>query len=102
MKTTTAGGSEKKALKDMSEDEIRSAISRMKLEKEYKELMKTTMPVKSKKGREMVERMLSRSAEDIGTQLTRYLMGSAVNKIAKEIFKIDDNIVNPKHGQKDK
>lgn len=107
IKTTAAGGSEnaepkKKLVSDMTEEELRSAISRMKLEKEYKDLLKMSMPVKSKKGKELVERILTKSVENIGTQLTTNALGSTVNKLAKELFKIEEDVVNPKKGQKDK
>lgn len=101
--TTSKEVKPKKSIKDMTDDEIRTAVSRMKLEKEFKELLKSTTPQKSKKGREFVERIFTKSAENIGGQLTTYALGSAVNKIARSLIKdLDDDIVNPKKGQKDK
>lgn len=93
----------KKTASNMTEDELRSAISRMKLEKEFKTLMQEKNPPKSNKGKAFVSKVLEKSAENIGTQLTTYALGTAVNKIAKSLIKgLDEDIVNPKKGQKDK
>lgn len=103
IKSTTSEEPKKKTVSDMSEEELRSAISRMKLEKEFKTLMQEKNPPKSRKGRDFVTKMFEKSADNIGTQLTTYAMGSAVNKIAKALIKdLDGDIVNPKKGQKDK
>lgn len=92
----------KKKLSEMSEEEINKKIERMRLEKTYKQLTSELNPKKVSKGRQFVGRILSKSAENIGTQLATYVMGSAVNKIAYNFFTEDDKIVNPKKGQKDK
>lgn len=93
----------KKTIKDMTDEEIRSAVARLKLEKEFKELLASSAPKKSKKGKELITKILEGSVTNIGGQLTTYAMGTAVNKIAKSLFKdLKDDIVNPKKGQKDK
>lgn len=103
IKSTATEESKKKTVSDMSEEELRSAISRMKLEKEFKTLMQEKNPPKSRKGRDFIERIFTKSAENIGSQLTTYALGTAVNKIARGLIKdLDDDIVNPKKGQKDK
>lgn len=98
-----------KAAKEMTEEELKGAIQRMQLEKQYAELLKSQMPgpsVKDKRieaGKKMVNNILSKSAENIGTQLVTYAMGTATNKAAKALFKdLKEDIVNPKKGQKDK
>lgn len=101
--TTSKEAEPKKSIKDMTDIELKAAIDRMKLEDSFKELLASRTPKKSKAGREFVEKILSRSAENIGGQLTTYAMGTAVNKIARALFKdLDQDIVNPKKGQKDK
>lgn len=93
----------KKTIKDMTDEEIRSAVARLKLEKEFKELLASTTPKKSNKGKELVTKILENSVSNIGGQLTTYAMGTAVNKIAKSLFKdLQGDIVNPKKGQRDK
>lgn len=81
-------------IKKLSDDELRAKISRLELEKRYKDLSKT--PKVSKRGKDFVMNVLEASGKNIATQLTTYAMGTAINKI----FKAD--IVNPKKGQKDK
>lgn len=90
----------KKKLSEMSEEEISKKIERMRLEKTYKQLISELNPKKVHKGRQFVGRILAKSAENIGTQLATYLMGTAVNDVASKF--VDDKIVNPKKGQKDK
>lgn len=93
----------KKTIKDMTDDEIRSAVARLKLEKDFRELLASNTPKKSKKGQELITKILESSVQNIGGQLTTYAMGTAVNKIAKKLFKdLEGDIVNPKKGQKDK
>lgn len=89
----------KKSVKDMSDAELRAKISRLQLEKQYADLSKQTEPVS--KGKKFVEGIMTKSGENIGTQLTTYVMGTAVNKALKGVFN-DDAVVNPKKGQKDK
>lgn len=90
-----------KSAKNMSEDELRSAISRFKLEDEYNMLLSKRTPVKaSTKAKKFVLKLLERSAENIGGQLLTYAMGTATNKVAKKMFKdINKDIVNPYQGQ---
>lgn len=95
-----------KSVKDMTEEELNAKIKRLELEKRYTSLMKETAPSPTKKdkrieaGKQLVNRMLSRSAENIGTQLITYAMGTATNKAARAVFKdITRDIVNPYQGQ---
>lgn len=81
-----------KKMSEMTNDELREKIERMKLEKEY--LSQTTG--KQKKGKEIISKILEDSTKNIGTQLVTYAMGTIINKSVKS------NIVNPKKGQKDK
>lgn len=104
-KTTSSKSSSssgKKRASEMTEDELRSKIQRLELEKRYKDLMKATAPPpKSTKGRDFVQRVLEKSGENIMTQLTTVVMGKAVNATIGKMFG-DENLVNPKKGQKDK
>ena len=85
--------SEKKTLTD---DELRQKITRLELEKRYKELSRADEQKKVSKGKAFVMDVLQKSGSNIATQLTTYAMGTLVNKLA------GDEIVNPKKGQKDK
>ena len=98
-KEETQEPEKKKSVKDMSDAELRAKISRLQLEKQYADLSRQTEPVS--KGKKFVEGIMTKSGENIGTQLTTYVMGTAVNKALAGVFK-DEAIVNPKKGQKDK
>lgn len=87
-----------KTIKDLSDDELRDRINRLNLEKQYKQLYKELNPAKVNKGKEFVNRIVSRSAENIGTQLVTAAMGTAVNKTIGKMLN-DPNFVNPKKGQ---
>lgn len=86
----------KKSIHELSDAELREAISRLELEKRYKELARSANPPKTSEGKKFVENILKKSGENIATQFTTYAMGTLVNKVA------GSDIVNPKKGQKDK
>lgn len=92
---TKKKGTEKK-LKDMTDDELKTKIARLELEKRFKDLSKPADAEKTSRGKKIVMDILEKSGSNIATQLTTYAMGTAVNKIA------GSEIVNPKKGQKDK
>lgn len=80
--------------KTLSDDELRARISRLELEKKYKEL--AANPKKSSRGKDFVMDVLEKSGKDIASQLSAYAMGAAVNKLAGK------DIVDPKLMQKKK
>lgn len=86
----------KKTVKEMSEEELRSKIARLQLEKQYKDLLKSQEQEKLFDGKKFVVKVLEKSGDNILTQLATYAMGSAVNKA------MGSDVVNPKKGQKDK
>lgn len=93
---TSTEAPKKKTVKEMSEEELRSKIARLQLEKQYKDLMKSQEQEKLFDGKKFVVKVLEKSGDNILTQLATYAMGSAVNKA------MGSDIVNPKKGQKDK
>lgn len=100
--STTKSSSSKKRSSEMSEDELRSKIQRLELEKRYKDLLSATAPPpKSTRGKDFVMRVLEKSGENILTQLTTDVMGKAVNATFGKLLN-DPKLVNPKKGQKDK
>ena len=86
----------KKSVKEMSDSELREQISRLELEKRYKDLSKSSEQAKTSKGRAFVMDVLEKSGKNIATQAATYAMGSMVNKV------VGSDVVNPKKGQKDK
>lgn len=84
-------------LRKLSDSEIQNRINRLTLEKRYRELIQSDSGKKSvSKGKQIAKEILENSTKNIGSQLVTYMMGTAVNKMAKK------DIVNPKKGQKDK
>lgn len=86
----------KKSVHELSDAELKEAISRLELEKRYRELARSSEPPKTNEGRKFVENVIKKSGENIATQFTTYVMGTMINKVA------GSEIVNPKKGQKDK
>lgn len=82
----------KKKVKDLSDEELKQRINRLEMEKQYKSLKQNQLS----EGTKLVQNILKKSGENIGTQLATYGLGTAVNKLLKA------EIVNPKKGQKDK
>lgn len=71
----------KRTIKDLSDDELRSAINRMQMEKQFKELTEA----RRDKGKSFVETMINDmvipSATDIGKQVVKYYMTKGANKM---------------------
>lgn len=97
----------KKTIKDMSDEELRTKINRLDLEKRYKNLSAEVNPPKSTRGRDFTLRVLEKIGENtlvnIGTQAADTALGTAINKA----FKVDSNdvtkrIVNPRKNQTQK
>lgn len=88
----------KRSVKDLSDSELQSRIRRLELEKRYKDLSSSSKEVS--RGRKFTERVLERAGENIATQFTTYVLGTAVNKTFASVFN-DPSIINPKKGQKD-
>lgn len=86
--------SKSKRVKDMSDAELSAKLERFKNEAKYREATTSA-------GRKFVKEILSKSGQNVATQLATYLLGTSVNKIFSEVFD-DAQIVNPKKGQKDK
>ena len=104
---TKSAKPKKRALNDLSDDELITKIKRLELEKRYSELANQVNPPKSTRGKDFTLRVLEKIGENslvnIGTQAANKALGTAINKA----FKVDSNdtvnrIVNPNKGQSDK
>lgn len=91
----------KKPLSEMTDDELKSELARLELEKRYKDTLSSLEPKKVNKGKTFVSQVLENSAKNVATQFATYALGTAVNKMFEDVFN-DPRIVNPKKGQKDK
>lgn len=106
-KAASSSSSSKKSLSDLSDDELRARISRMELEKRYRDLEKSDAKPKSTRGRDfclnVLETIGKNTLTNIGTQAANHVLGEAINKIAG--VSSDDKahrVVNPQKGQEDK
>ena len=88
-----------KKIEEMSDEEIRQKINRLRLEKDYYDAVKSLQRMSEKtesRVKKLLNDTLEKSIKNIGEQYSTYLVGTAVNKIAGK------EIVNPKKGQKEK
>lgn len=97
----------KKSVTEMSDDELKAKISRLDLEKRYKDLSTSVNPPKSTRGKDFTLRVIEKIGENtlvnLGTQAANTLIGEGINKV----FGVDSSdaakrIVNPRKGQIDK
>lgn len=81
-------GTKAKSVKDMSDDEIRKAIDRINLERQYSSLS----PKQISKGKKIADRVLTKmvipAAEDAGKQLVKSMLTKSINKA----FKLDGDL----------
>lgn len=85
----------KKTSKEMTNDELASAIRRMELEQRYSQLSAPANAPKVSAGRKFVNEVLYQSGKQVATQLTTYAMGTAINKMAGK------KVINIKEAQKE-
>lgn len=90
-----------KDIDDLTDSELKSKITRLELEKRYKDLTKSEQQVKRSRGKEFVVDVLEKSGKNIATQFVAFVLGTAVNKTFEKVYN-DPAIVNPKKGQKEK
>ena len=89
-----------KKTRKMSDSDIKEKIERLKLEKEYKQLLNDTRNERRNRGKQFIASILETSGQNILTQLSAYGMGTLVNKIFEK--KVGEKIVDPKNIQKKK
>ena len=81
----------KKTSKEMSNDELASAIRRMELEQRYSQLSAPANAPKLSAGRKFVNDVLYQSSKQVATQLATYAMGTAINKaVGKKVINIKE------------
>ena len=88
VKGSGSGKSKSKSVKDMTDDEIRQKINRMKLEKELSSLSPKHVSKGKKIAQTVMKDMITPAAIDVGKQLSKSFMTKAVN-IA---FKLEDDV----------
>ena len=79
-----------KSINELIDDELRKRINRLELEKRYEALSKKEQKAKMFDGKRFVTQVLENSGKVVATQLSTYVMGNMVNKVAQK------NIINVK------
>lgn len=101
---SSSAASQQKKISDLSDDEIRNRISRLELEKRYKDLTKAEEMKKYNRGKkfcvDVLETIGKNTLTNLGTQAANHVIGNAINKIAG-VSSTDTarRIVNPQRGQ---
>lgn len=80
--------SKSKSVEDMSDDEIRQKISRIKLEQELSSLTPKQVSKGKKIAQTVMKDMITPAAIDVGKQLSKSFMTKAINNT----FKLDDDV----------
>lgn len=91
--------SRKQPISKMSDSELKALNSRLKMEQEYKNAVKSMTPEKTALAKKVLSSIAEESIKNIGTQLATNLLGDAVNAGVKRFAGID-SYINPKKGQK--
>lgn len=79
----------RKKIKDMSTEELRAMKERLQLEKDYKDLLRSTRQESVDKGRTFVENVLTKSGENLTTQVLNHFGAKALNKLIN--INVDDD-----------
>lgn len=90
-------------LAGLSDEELKKAIARLADEETLVTKMQSLM-TKTEKPKvfgKILADIGQKTMQNIGGQLSVYLVGETINKIAKKLG-AEGNIINPKKGQKDK
>lgn len=84
---------EKKAVKDMTTEELQARKARLQLEKDYKDLLKQTRGEQAAKGKSFVEEVLTNSGKAMTEQVVKHFAAKGLNKLIGEKDK-DGNTVD--------
>ena len=97
-----------KSISEMTDDEIKAKIERLRLEQTLSQLMPKDPPPKESEFKKLAKKVgigvLEKSLDNVGTQGMTYFLATALNK-AVNLRDEEGNlveVVNPKKGQKDK
>lgn len=91
--STSKVAKKKTSIKNLSDQELRTKVQRLQLEKQYRDLKRDEVST----GRKIVGEILKTSGKTLGVQVANYVGGKAINKAFK------DDVVNVgKKKKKDK
>ena len=70
-----------KSVKDMSDDELRRKIERVRLEQQYQQLNPKTVSRGRRIAKSVINNVIVPSAEDLGKQVVKSFMAKGINKV---------------------
>ena len=70
-----------KSVKDMSDDELRRKIERVRLEQQYQQLNPKTVSRGRQIAKSVINNVIVPSAEDLGKQVVKSFMAKGINKV---------------------
>lgn len=90
--TYKSDGEKSKRASDMTDNELRDSITRLRMEDEYKRLMKSVNPPKEKvfNGKKFVAEILQTTGKKIASDVLTYYVGTTINDL------FDAKVVNLK------
>lgn len=71
------------SIKEVPDVELRAAVARLQLEKQYRDLMKELTPKQKKTAMDITKSILAESGKKVASEATTYLMRQAVNSALK-------------------
>lgn len=84
----------RKKISEMSDEELKAHMDRLQMEKDYKDLLNSTRRETVNKGQKFVENVLSKSGENLTTQVLNHYGAKAINKVIKDIDKsVTDDVI---------
>lgn len=107
--SNSSSSSAKKSIVELSDEELRSRLNRLQMEKQYSDLVKAMTPEKQAKSSKFVKQYLEPAAKkilwdtavNVGAQAVSQMMANSVNKNSKNI-KLNTNGGNQKKEEKKK
>ena len=76
-----AKDAKKRTIKDLSDAELKAKYDRLKLEQDYKKLMRESNPQQSSKGKEFVQKVFDKTVDDIAPQVTKHYVAKILNNL---------------------
>lgn len=77
---TKSSSTQTKSVKDMSDDELRRKIERVRLEQQYQQLNPKTVSRGQRIAKRVMNNIIVPAAEDVGKQVVKSIMVNGVNK----------------------
>lgn len=84
-KTSSSSESDKKTSSIMSDDELRKAVNRLQLEKQYRDLYKELNPKQVSLGKKFVDKVLAPALTETAKNITKDMLNSLAKDLTKKM-----------------